>query len=241
MSQRKPSPQNDPRDPAWRPPLDRSLPWPPEGAVDHPNLKELLYANLTEGQTVVDVGCGTGPFVYEDFAPRFIAFDMFEPDNRDGLKAGRDEFRLGKLDAFPIEDASVDAVVLGFILEHVEKPEAFLREAERVLKPGGWCYVAIPNGYSLEDRLFRLATKVAGSQRGPHIQRFSFDSFRALAEENTGLRFQAWHLLRASWMWMAHPKLRWARGPWLGLLRAAGVVGVDGFAGANFQVLLKKN
>jgi SAM-dependent methyltransferase len=227
------------RDPAYRPPLDPNLPFPPKGEVYHPNLKELLYANLSAGQTVVDVGCGTGPFEYEQFAARFFAYDMFPPNSREGLKP-EDEFHLGKLETLPFADGSVDAVVLGFILEHVPEPERFLQEAERVLKPGGWVYVAVPHHRSLEDRLFRLATRVVGSTRGPHIQRFTAGSFSRLVKNHTNLQIVAAHRLRASWMWMAHPRLKGARKVFIQFLGLLKSLGLDGFENANFQVLLRK-
>lgn len=234
------SPFDDPQDPAYRPPLDEALPWPPRGRVDHPNLKEHLYTNLREDQVVVDVGCGTGPFEYHHYACRFIAFDMFEPDSREGLREGRDEFRLARLESFPIGDGEVDAVVMGFILEHVKDPLVFLREAERVLKPGGWCYIAVPHHRSLEDRLFRLATRVAGSTRGPHIQRFTLQNLRTLIEDNTALRIQAWHPLRASYLWMNHPRLRGLRRPFIAILKSLRHIGFDGFREANYQLLLRR-
>jgi len=234
-------PRQDQHDPAWRPPLDRALPFPPEGEVGHPNLKEFLYANLGADQVVADIGCGPGPFEYAEYPARFVAFDAFPPETKEGLKPGIDEFRLGRLDAFPIEDASCDAVIMGFILEHVTEPRAFLREADRVLKPGGWCYIAVPHYRSLEDRLFRLATRLAGSQRGPHIQKFTFDNFRALAEDDTGLRLIAWHRLSASYLWMEHPKLRWARRPFISILRGMKHIGYDGFRDGNFQFLFRKS
>lgn len=234
------NPLKDPRDPAYRPPLDRALPWPPTGPVDHPNLKELLYANLSPQQVVADIGCGPGPFEYDQFPPHFIAFDAFQPETTQGIVVGRDEIRIGRLEQFPLEDASVDAVILGFILEHVPEPGVFLREAERALKPGGWCYVAVPNHQSLEDRLFRLATRWAGSTRGPHIQRFTFDNFQDLMRQQTGLKLQAWHLLQSSFLWMQHPKLRWLRKPWVALLKALQVVGLDLLKTGNYQFLLRK-
>ncbi len=234
------NPFDDPEDPAYRPPLDPSLPFPPQGKVDHPNLKELLYTNLNHDQTVLDVGCGPGPFEYKRYEPKFLAYDMFEPESEEGLKKGLDEFRLGKLESFPIEDGSCDAVVMGFILEHVEDPLSFLKEAERVLVPGGWCYVSIPNYRSFEDRLFRLATTIAGSKRGPHIQKFTKENFKRLVHQNTGLRLRAYHILPGSFMWMMHPKMRPFRKPLLRFLSILGMLGVELRREANYQFLLYK-
>lgn len=46
-----------------------------------------------------------------------------------------------------------DVLVLGFILEHVADPLAVLRKYKSLLKPGGRCFVAVPNGESLHRRL----------------------------------------------------------------------------------------
>lgn len=233
-------PFDDPNDLAYRAPLDRSLPFPPEGAVDHAHLKELLYANLEETALVVDVGCGPGPFEYEHFRARFLAFDMFEPVTVEGLKPEVDEFVLGKLDAIPVEDGTCDAVVMGFILEHVTDPVAFVKEADRVLRPGGWCYIAIPNHRSIEDKLFRMATSAFGSKRGPHIQRFTFDNFNELVHGNSALRIQAWHFLPASFLFLYPKKTRWARKPLMSLLKLGRVFGGDPFREGNYQLLYRK-
>lgn len=44
----------------------------------------------------------------------------------------------------PIDDASVDGVILQAVLEHVADPWQVLNEARRVLKPGGHLYVEVP-------------------------------------------------------------------------------------------------
>ena len=47
------------------------------------------------------------------------------------------ELRQGELEALPIDDAMLDAAALGLVLVHLPEPAAVLREAARVLRPGG--------------------------------------------------------------------------------------------------------
>lgn len=49
--------------------------------------------------------------------------------------------------------APFDIIVMGFVLEHVDDPEAILMRYKNFLKPGGKMYVAVPNAKSLNRRL----------------------------------------------------------------------------------------
>lgn len=233
-------PFDDPSDIAYRAPLPPDSPFPPAGEVSHAHLKELLCRSLSADALIADVGCGPGPFQYDQVAARFAAFDAFEPTDWTGFRREYDEFHRVRLETFPLADASADAVLMGFLLEHVTRPEVFLMEAARVLKPGGWCYIAVPNGRCLEDWLFRLATMVAGSARGPHIQRFTFRGFVDLVEAHTRLQLTAYHMLPASYLWMNHPRLRLLRRPVVGLLRTLRAGGLDTIRASNFQFLFRK-
>jgi len=102
-----------------------------------------LLALLDPSWTVADVGCGTGN-VASLLAPhvaRVIAVDSSEVmlsavrKRLDGV--GNIEIRQGSLEALPLEDASVDAVVCALVLHHLEAPERGLRQCARCLKPGG--------------------------------------------------------------------------------------------------------
>lgn len=46
-----------------------------------------------------------------------------------------------------------DAVIMGFVLEHVDDPGLILDRARRLIKKGGRLYIAVPNAKSLNRRL----------------------------------------------------------------------------------------
>ncbi|MGH7445828.1 MAG: ArsR/SmtB family transcription factor [Longimicrobiales bacterium] len=101
-------------------------------------------ADLLDPEWVVgDLGCGTGQFA-ETVAPvasRVIAVD----ESREMLDAARRrlgdvvnvEVREGALESLPIADGTLDAAVMVLVLHHLVDPLRALRDAARVLKPGG--------------------------------------------------------------------------------------------------------
>lgn len=111
--------------------------------------KMIDLASLKPGETVLDVGCGTGTLaiaagrhvgssgkVYGiDASPEMIA--------RAGKKAGKAgqgiEFRNASIEALPFQDAQFDVVLSTLILHHLPRQvrENGLREIRRVLKTGG--------------------------------------------------------------------------------------------------------
>jgi len=69
--------------------------------------------------------------------------------------------------ALPFPDAAFDVIYSDWVLEHVDDPAPFVRELERVLKPGGWFCGRTPNKLglvALGARLVpnRLHTRVLG-------------------------------------------------------------------------------
>jgi ArsR family transcriptional regulator len=104
---------------------------------------DALASLLRPGLIIADVGCGTGAFagMLSPVAKKLVAIDR-EPTM---LEAARTrlgeipnvEFVLGEAERLPLEDQSVDLVVLGLVLHHLEHPERALREVSRVLLPGG--------------------------------------------------------------------------------------------------------
>lgn len=113
---------------------------------ENPELVALL-ALLDPSLEVADLGCGTGGVaaLVARFAGRVVAIDespaMLEAARRrlEQLPGTGEEVQLleGRLEALPLESASVDAALLVLVLHYVAQPERALSEASRVLRPGG--------------------------------------------------------------------------------------------------------
>ncbi len=108
----------------------------------------LAFAEIREGDVVVDLGSGAG---FDCFlAARRVGpsgrvigvdmtLDMIERARANARKAGTSnvEFRLGEIERLPVADASADLVISNCVINlSTDKPQVF-REALRVLKPGG--------------------------------------------------------------------------------------------------------
>jgi 2-polyprenyl-3-methyl-5-hydroxy-6-metoxy-1,4-benzoquinol methylase len=56
---------------------------------------------------------------------------------------------LGTLGLLKLPDESIKAIGIFDVLEHIEKPNAFLEEINRVLEPGGYLFTTVPAGQYL--------------------------------------------------------------------------------------------
>lgn len=101
--------------------------------------------NWSAGTTHIEVGAGTGA-ITRLMAARGNDCKVIGIDPSEGLilEAGKLadgfanlEFEVGNGAALRFADGSIDSVVMHTVLSHVPMPEALLKEAFRVLKPGG--------------------------------------------------------------------------------------------------------
>jgi ubiquinone/menaquinone biosynthesis C-methylase UbiE len=108
----------------------------------------LDQALIQPGQRVLDIGCGTGSLVVliKRLHPDVDVFGL-DPDAKALARAGRKaaadkvsiQFDQGFADELPYTDASFDRVLSSFMFHHLPRDgkEGMLREARRVLRPGG--------------------------------------------------------------------------------------------------------
>jgi ubiquinone/menaquinone biosynthesis C-methylase UbiE len=95
------------------------------------------YPRLTTGSRVCDLGCGL-EMAFLDFAEDKIAKGVGVDDQVESGTHGRWQRIHSDLRArLPFNDAEFDHVVMLAVFEQLMRPEAVLREAFRILVPGG--------------------------------------------------------------------------------------------------------
>jgi ubiquinone/menaquinone biosynthesis C-methylase UbiE len=152
----------------------------------------LELAGVAPGQSVLDVGSGTGTLALAaktavgpsgrvsgiDPAPEMVEFAK-----RKASKQQADvDFRVGAVEALPFRDATFDVVLSSLMLHHL--PEKVKRhgfaEIERVLKPGG-VFFAVDLATTSPGQLHRIVGRLVGHSTG-HTSQADLESATQLLE-----------------------------------------------------------
>ncbi len=113
-----------------------------ENAVRTPWIIDVISAKCPEHCKVLDIGCGAGMLTNRlaERKHQVTGVDL----SPDSLKVARMQdltksvkYIQANAEALPFDDASFDVVTALDLLEHVHHPQTVIREAARVLKPGG--------------------------------------------------------------------------------------------------------
>jgi SAM-dependent methyltransferase len=105
-----------------------------------------LYRSIKElggyivGKTL-DVGCGKKPYEKLFNSSKYVGMDIENPGHSH-VGENIDVYYDGG--TFPFKKSEFDSVVTNQVLEHVLKPESFIREIKRVLKKGGYLLLTVP-------------------------------------------------------------------------------------------------
>jgi ArsR family transcriptional regulator len=108
---------------------------------------------------IADLGAGEGTIsqLMAQRAERVIAIDNsekmveFGSDLAQKHGLGNLEYRLGELEAVPIESGTVDLAFFSQALHHARHPERALAEAHRILRPGGRVAILDLNRHHFEE------------------------------------------------------------------------------------------
>lgn len=100
------------------------------------------WRRLDENPDLIDVGCGDGFFLQSVKGTRRRGIE-YNPDAARRAREAGLAVEECLVEDLPAESAEV--VTLFQVLEHVTQPRDVLRSVERVLRPGGRLFVAVPN------------------------------------------------------------------------------------------------
>jgi SAM-dependent methyltransferase len=143
----------------------------------------LEAAGVESGTRLLDVACGPGHLAAAaaDKGAKPVGLDASE-----GMVAvararyAEIEFQQGDAERLPFGDASFDAVVAGFVVNHLPRPERALAEFVRVVRPGGRVAVTVwdrPERMRLLGVLGEAVERTEGV-RDPGLPRGGPDAFR---------------------------------------------------------------
>jgi arsenite methyltransferase len=136
------------------------------------------HAGIKIGDTVVDLGSGAGNdiFIARQLigeSGKIIGIDM-TPEmivlaEQNNIKLGYNniEFRLGEIEAIPVDNGSVDVVISNCVLNLVPDKQRAFNEIYRILKPGGhFCVSDVILSGPLPESLKNSAQAYAGCIAG---------------------------------------------------------------------------
>ncbi len=140
--------------------------------------------NGATGRRVLDVGCGRG---FTLACLQRAGADVFGTQvstaaaRQAARLVGDDRIFVGELADAKYPERWFDAVTLWHVLEHVPAPRELLREIERLLRPGGFVYIEVPNAGGWTARTF--GRRWLGYDIPRHLFHFSPATLKVLARE----------------------------------------------------------
>lgn len=105
-------------------------------------LKKMAKLAEQSGGKILDIGFGLLPNPF--LKGEIIGIDIILPKNKPNNYTKMIKADINKL---PFEDDSIDTIILGGVIEHLENASLALKELNRVLKPNGTLLMETPNPY----------------------------------------------------------------------------------------------
>jgi ubiquinone/menaquinone biosynthesis C-methylase UbiE len=163
-------------------------------------IDQLIRPHLRAGSQLLEIGCGAGNLLLQatvrgsypvalDLSMQALTFVRSRLEEAQSGNEAPSGFACTQAvgESLPLADESFDCVLMSEMIEHLEAPQISIREAVRVLSPGGRLLITTPNYRSFwplmewtVDRL-NLAPKMAGEQ---HISHFHLSSLKKMLIES---------------------------------------------------------
>lgn len=151
-------------------------------------LEKYIIKNIKKNKDILEVGCSIGRFAETLLNNNFKNINLIDIDNYvdenilNKVNFKKCDISFNKL---PFKDNSLDLILAIAIVEHLENPFLFFREANRVLKNNGQLIIAIPHIFNLRSRLkFLFSGDLFGyTKNNNHISVFTKTIFNKIVLE----------------------------------------------------------
>jgi len=100
---------------------------------------------------LLDIGCGTGSFLAY-CKENGVLCTGIEP-NEGARTIAKEKHGLSAYNSdhlFQVEGDSLDVITMWHVLEHVDNLNEYISKLHYILKPGGYCFIAVPNPTSYD-------------------------------------------------------------------------------------------
>ncbi|HEX8571325.1 MAG TPA: class I SAM-dependent methyltransferase [Allosphingosinicella sp.] len=140
-----------------------------------------LPAPSVPGAKLLDVGCGSGPFVAIARSLGYQASGI-DPDPK-AVEAGREaglDVRVGLLPDPSLAERGFEQITMSHTFEHLHRPREALEQCFDLLVPGGRLWISQPNLGALG--LKRFGRDWRGLEPPRHLSLYGFDSLSKLLD-----------------------------------------------------------
>jgi len=151
--------------------------------TEHPGMKLLLEV-ASKKRNILDLGCGEGTRLgmIDGERKNLTGIDVSETAIKKAkVKYPKIDFFSGNIEKLPFKNGVFDLIYSVFVFEHLDKPEAVIKEAVKVLKIGGNLFIIAPN--------FGAPNRASPSFKGSRFEKlvigFLNDLFRPFIGSNS--------------------------------------------------------
>lgn len=121
-------------------------------------IKSFIYRGLCESSKVLDIGCGTGEFLYGlkvDKGVQAYGVEVSKSAAQRGTQLYEIEIFNGELADAPLKPKTFDLITAWWSLEHIPDPEEVIATMKKLLKDEGNIIIGIPNSRSINAWIFK--------------------------------------------------------------------------------------
>lgn len=183
------------------------------------NKIDLIESFSSAKGKVLDIGCGTGEFIFEANKRGWKVFG-FEPNFSASSLAKEKGLNLVD-NTKNIEENSLDVITMWHVLEHVHDLDEQIKELYRLLKPDGKLVIAVPNYNSYDAKYYEKYWAAFDAPR--HLWHFSQKSISLIFEpyqfshvETLPMLFDSFYVSLLSEKYKTG-KRNWLKAFWIGL------------------------